>query len=125
MKGVRLRVLAVQTNVPGYAIMLARPLTETNAAGASGKTKFTAVSDLYTLNGSAKVAMGTLCYVISSNAIAAVDIGTDISDTASYPELALNTDITCSASNKYRVYIKDHNGKLIGESAQGTVTLGS
>jgi two-component system sensor histidine kinase MprB len=32
VKGVRLRVLAVQTNVPGYAIMLARPLSETNAA---------------------------------------------------------------------------------------------
>lgn len=100
-------------------------LTPINAAGASGKTAFTAVDGSAVLDGTARVALGTLCYVISANAIAAVDIGTDISDTSAYPELTLGSDITCAASDKYRVYLKDDDGKLIGESDQGTVKRGA
>jgi hypothetical protein len=100
-------------------------LTPTNAAGASGKTKFTAVSGHVSGSGSASVTMGTLCYAISASAIAELAIGTDLSDTSAYPLLTLNTDITCSASDKYRVYLKDQNGNLIGESAQGTVVRGA
>ena len=100
-------------------------LTPTNEAGASGKTKFTAVSGHVSGSGSASVAMGTLCYAISASAIAALAIGTDLRDTSAYPELVLGTDITCAASDKYRVYCKDQNGCLIGESAQGTVARGA
>ncbi len=100
-------------------------LTATNAAGASGKTKFTAVTGDTVLDGTAKVALGKLCYAISASAIAAADIGADISDTGSYPELTLGADITCAASDKYRVYLKDADGKLIAESAQGTVARGA
>lgn len=100
-------------------------LTATNAAGASGKTKFTAVTGYITLDGSAAVPAGTLCYAISASAIAELPIGTDLSDTSAYPLLTLNTDITCAASDKYRVYVKDRNGCLIGESAQGTVARGA
>jgi len=100
-------------------------LTPTNAAGATGKTKFTAVTGHVSGSGSASVPMGTLCYAISASAIAELPIGTDLSDTSAYPLLALNTDITCAANDKYRVYLKDQNGNLIGESAQGTVARGA
>ena len=100
-------------------------LTPTNEAGASGKTKFTAVGGATVLDGSAAVKMGTLCYKISASAIAEVALGTDISDKSAYPELTIGEDITCAASDKYRIYLKDQSGMLIGESAQGTVTRGA
>lgn len=100
-------------------------LTVTNAAGASAKTKFTAVSGYVSGNGSAAVSAGTLVYKISADAIADATIGADISDTSAYPALTLNTDIAATTGDKYRVYLKDQNGNLIGESAQGTVTLGA
>ncbi|MEG1515848.1 MAG: N4-gp56 family major capsid protein [Clostridia bacterium] len=100
-------------------------LTPTNAMGASGKTKFTAVTGATVLDGTAKVALGTLCYAISAGAIAAADIGMDISNITNYPELTFDADITCAASDKYRVYLKDADGKLIGESDQGTVARGA
>jgi hypothetical protein len=77
------------------------------------------------LDGSAAVPAGTLCYAISASAIAELAIGADLSDVSAYPLLTLNTDITCAADDKYRVYVKDRNNRMIGESAQGTVVRGA
>lgn len=88
---------------------------------ATGATQFTAVGGATVLDGNAAVRMGTLCYAFSGSNIAALEIGTDIKDTTAFPELTLGVDLTCDASAKYRVYLKDQNGMLIGESEQGTV----
>ncbi len=88
------------------------PLTVTNAAGAVGKTKFTAVTGYTGQNG---VVMGTLVYVIGA-APETIALGTDISDIASYPALTLNTDIAADAANKYIIALKDQNGLCIGTS---------
>ncbi len=84
----------------------------------TGTTRFTDVMGAAELSGNASVKMGTLCIVFSASNIAALDLGADISDTTAFPELALGADFACDASAKYRVYLKDQSGKLIGESDQ-------
>lgn len=95
-------------------------LTVTNAAGGSGKTKFTAVSG----HMAAKLALGKLCYKIGASVTAPV-LGADLSNTTTYPELTLDTDITATSGHKYRVMLKDEDGKCIGISAEGTVAVGT
>ena len=96
-------------------------LTVTNAAGASGKTKFTAVMG----DGQTDMLkMGTLCYKIASS-VTAPALGDDISNASTYPELTIGIDITASTSNRYVVCLKDADGKCIGASAVGTVALGA
>ena len=96
-------------------------LTATNAAGAAGKTKFTAVSGWL---GELSVPMGTLVYQIAASPTAPA-LGADISNTTTYPELTLNTDIAATANHKYIVSLKDQNGKCIATTGTGvTIALG-
>ena len=95
-------------------------LTVTNAAGASGKTKFTDVSG----HKQVQLDMGTLCYKIAST-VAAPALGDDLSNTTTYHELMLGADIAATASHKYVVCLKDAAGKCIGVSAVGTVAVGA
>lgn len=87
-------------------------LTVTNAAGAANKTKFTAVSGYTGQNG---VVMGTLVYSIGA-APDAIALGADLSNTSTYPVLALDTDIAASSGDKYIIALKDQNGRCIGTS---------
>ena len=97
-------------------------LTATNAAGASGKTKFTAVTGW---QGELGTEMGTLVYLIASSPTAPV-LGADISNTTNYPELTLGADISGTANHKYILALKDQNGRCIGTTAAAgaTITLG-
>jgi hypothetical protein len=97
-------------------------LTVVNAAGATGKTKFTSVTGY---GEDAGCPIGTLCYLIAASPTAPA-LGADISDTATYPALTLNTDIAATEGDKYIILLKDACGKCIGTSgAAATVTLGS
>lgn len=96
-------------------------LTVQNAAGASGETKFTAVSGHMAAD---TLAMGKLCYKIGAS-VTAPALGADIGNTTTYPELTLGAEIAATAGHKYRVLLKDGNGKCIGLSAEGTVAAGA
>ncbi len=87
-------------------------LTVTNAAGASGKTKFTAVTGH---TGELGVPYGKLVYIIAASPTAPT-LGADISNTGTYPELALDADIACTANHKYIIALKDRHGKCIATS---------
>lgn len=92
-------------------------LTVTNAAGGSGKTKFTAASGH---KGALGVEMGTLVYKIAANQ-AAPALGDDLAD---WDALTLDADISATSGHKYVVALKDRHGKCIGASAAAVVTLG-
>ena len=94
-------------------------LTATNAAGASGKTKFT---DVTGWQGELGTEMGTLVYQIASSPTAPT-LGADISNKTNYPELTIGADISGTANHKYIVSLKDQNGKCIGTTAAAGVTI--
>lgn len=97
-------------------------LTVTNAAGAANKTKFTAVEGHL---GELGVPMGKLVYIIAASPTAPA-LGADISDTSTYPELTLDTDITVQANDKYIIALKDQNGLCIGTSGTAkSCTIGA
>lgn len=83
-------------------------LTVTNEAGTSGKTKFTAASGY-------DPAQGTLVYQLGAS-VAAPELGADISDTETYPELTLGMEIAASSGDKYIVALKGPDGCCIGTS---------
>lgn len=87
-------------------------LAVTNAAGAADKTKFTAVDGH---RGELETDMGKLVYIIGATP-AAPALGADLSDSSTYPELVLGTDITAASGDKYIIALKDQNGLCIGTS---------
>jgi len=96
-------------------------LEVTNAAGSSAtKTKFTAVTGH---TGEGNIPMGKLVYLIASNPTAP-ELGADISNTTTYPELTLGAEINVTSGHKYIIALKDQNGKCIGVSAKAEVTVG-
>lgn len=100
-------------------------LAPVNEAGGKGATRFPDVGGAAVLEGSARVPMGALCVRVSDAAIADKALGDDLSDLNTYPEFELGEDIACAAGSKVRVYLKDQNGRLIGESAQLTAAVGA
>lgn len=94
-------------------------------AGETGKTHLKKVLGASVLDGSARVPMGTLCVRTSESAIAEKALGDDLSDEQTYVPVELGQDFAAASGAKLRVYLKDQNGRLIGESAQLTAAVGA